>query len=588
MDYFSHSRAPTGIQRVQLNVIAHALEAPGEGVRTAVVAFDPGRGFWREIPRPLFRRLWELSRTGADHRAPDWEAARHAALRAVAEGADHPFPPGSWLVNLGTSWWIKDYFARVRQLQRHAGVRYLPFVHDCIPLIVPDHCTEALVREFRHWFGAMALQADGLLVNSACTGRDVRRMIAGIAPDLELPVAVIPLDADMRSELPAPRRKPPRPAGLPPPGAPFALFVGTVESRKNHVLVFRAWLELMRRHGERRIPHLVCVGKHGWLAEPTLALYRTAPALRRRVSIVHGIPDTVLAGLYESCLFTVYNSHYEGWGLPLTESLSYGKVAVAPDHSSLPESGGEGAVFFRHLDQEDLVRQLERMILEPGFRAARERRLREKVRLRGWGEIKDQVLAEARRIAAAPPPPPEARLRLTPGRAYDMRLAAGGLPDAGLALADAMRDGPGWHLPEGWGVWSRPGRARLRLPLPAPGRWRVALDLVLPPGGLAFGLRAVPEGGAAPAFHEVRGAGGARLRAELEALCPATLLDIEIEAGAGATLGTGRVVMNADVPLPRLRVGVGLLGLMAALSEDQAAAEAFAARRGFPRLAVPA
>ena len=56
------------------------------------------------------------------------------------------------------------------------------------------------------------------------------------------------------------------PSSAPPRPRPYVLFVATVESRKNHLMVFNAWLALIRRHGAEAVPDLVCVGKRGWKA----------------------------------------------------------------------------------------------------------------------------------------------------------------------------------------------------------------------------------------------------------------------------------------------------------------------------------
>jgi glycosyltransferase involved in cell wall biosynthesis len=204
----------------------------------------------------------------------------------------------------------------------------VPFVHDCIPILVPEHCADGLVREVAQWFASLALHADALLCNSRCTEADARREIAALFPAHTLPPStVIPLDADLRQEFgPLEAASVAADPRLPAPGEPFVLCVGTIESRKDRLLVFHAWRELIRRHGSGAVPRLVCVGKPGWLAEPALALRSGAPELAERVTILHGVEDSVLAELYARCLFTLYNSHYEGWGLPVTESLSYGRA----------------------------------------------------------------------------------------------------------------------------------------------------------------------------------------------------------------------------------------------------------------------
>ncbi|MFC7607559.1 glycosyltransferase family protein [Teichococcus aestuarii] len=98
------------------------------------------------------------------------------------------------------------------------------------------------------------------------------------------------------------------------------LFVSTIEGRKNHLMVFGARLTLLRRLGPGAVPLLVCVGRPGWRAEAALALLDSVPELRARVRLLHDVPDPLLAALYRKCLFTLYNSHHEGWGLPVTES----------------------------------------------------------------------------------------------------------------------------------------------------------------------------------------------------------------------------------------------------------------------------
>lgn len=582
--YFRDNRAPTGIQRVQLNVTAQALTEPPEDVSPAVCAFDQASGFWREIPRETFLRLHRLSRTGANTADPVWREAMAEASRAVAEGFDFPFLPGACLVNLGTSWWIKDYFLRVRHVQRHYGVRYIPFVHDCIPLLVPEHCSPGLVREFAHWFASLALHADALIANSDCTRDDARRLLGALVPGLDLPAAVVPLDADMRHELAGERGAAAAAGfdqpGMPGPGEPFALFVGTIESRKNHLLVFNAWLALIRRHGAAAVPRLVCVGKPGWLAEPALQLYANSPTLRARVSIVHGIPDTALAGLYERCLFTVYNSFYEGWGLPVTESLSYGRVPLVPLHSSLGQAGGAGAVFFEHQSQPDLVEKLESLIFDPARRAGLEARIASSVRLRGWGEVTDQILREIRLADGAEPAPPARRLAVGLGAAYDLRLSDQQTPTPAMAVAEAARDGLGWHPLEDWGVWTRPGRARLRLPLGEAGRaagpLRLYLDCVAPPADFWFGLRATAEGASAAAALPVPVQAPARSRFTCALDVPegAETLLVEIDNGEGVPLGSRKA------PDPR-RVGIGLSGFMVCRRDDLLSRLEFLERQQF-------
>src|SRR3546814_3450030 len=68
---------------------------------------------------------------------------------------------------------------------------------------------------------------------------------------------------------------------------------------------------------------------------------------------------------------TVYPSHYEGWGLPVTEALAHGQIPVIADNSSLPEAGNGFALTFRSGSVASFVAALEKMVFDRGWKAAR-------------------------------------------------------------------------------------------------------------------------------------------------------------------------------------------------------------------------
>jgi len=572
--YLADNRTPTGIQRVQLNITARALLDPVEGVAAFAVAFEPAARAWREIPRDVFLALWRLSRSGGDAAAPDWQEALAALRRSLSTGTDFVFATGASLVNLGTSWWIKDYFLHVRHAARLSGLRYMPMIHDCIPLMTPEHCAPALVEEFAQWFSSMAATADHALANSEWSAADARRIATTMLPGADLPITVVRLDADLKRDLGgmAAETWPLRP-DLPQPGEPFVLCVGTIESRKNHLMLFNAWLTLIRRHGAARVPRLVCIGKPGWLAEAATTLWRNSPALQDRVSIAHGVADSALAALYRGAIFTVANSHYEGWGLPVTESLSFGRVPLIARNTALTEAGGDAAVYFEPGNEPDLVAKLEALIFDADERARREAEIPRAACLRGWAEIADQVMREA----ARPTSPAAPRLTLALGATYPLRLIGGGEASRAKAVAEMVRDGLNWHPLEPWGVWTRPGVARLRLALPeaaGEGALRLHLGLVAPGQDVRIGLRAHGAGTAPPAFSKVEAEAGSRFTCVLDVASPGPEIIVEIDGAAGAGIGTRR---KPD----QRRVGLGLTALMLCRPEDLAARLDFLERHAF-------
>jgi len=94
LSYFRGDRAPTGIQRVQLNIIEQALLQPPAGGEAAIVCFDAASGGWKPVPEALFRRLAQLSRSGTTVTEPAWTEALALAEDAVRNGPAMEFPPG--------------------------------------------------------------------------------------------------------------------------------------------------------------------------------------------------------------------------------------------------------------------------------------------------------------------------------------------------------------------------------------------------------------------------------------------------------------------------------------------------------------
>jgi glycosyltransferase involved in cell wall biosynthesis len=561
ISYFRNARLPTGIQRVQLETIASALRAGGRPVR--VCAFSEHRDEWLEIPPAAFLTLCRLSLASGDRTAPDWTAAV-TRLRVMMSLADPiVFPSGAFLINLGTSWWLQNYFLFVRQAKAQRRIRYVPFVHDLIPIMAGEHCTKALTQDFISWAIGAFEHADFFLVNSEATKRDLLEVAQrlGHTVDPEI-IAVIRLDADIRKTtvVAAPRRV------LSDWGlgrAPFVLFVSTIESRKNHLGAFEAWIALIRRHGLHKVPKLVCVGNRGWLNDAIYAQLDIHEGLRDRVVMLSGLSDAELALLYQSCLFTLYPSCYEGWGLPVTESLCYGKVPLISDASSLPEAGGPFAVPFESGCAPRLVEALETLIFDTAFRAERERKIAEEFRPRAWIDIADQMadhIKDWSRTTQHDDAVPGAWMGAYHPivRNFETRIWRG------MRSAEIYRAGDGWWNPDDWGCWTKPQGGRLEIGVPPDtGPLRLYLHLHGPPS-LACPYR-VRWSGSARLLEGVLRPGGFRW-VTLEIEPPADLvLRVTLEGDMSQNLGGVTDGLDSRV------VGVGLSGFFLCAADDMAA-----------------
>ena len=463
ISYFSNARLPTGIQRVQIETITSALLRPG-AANIRICCFSEKRDDWLEVRRETFLELARLSLRQGDRTDPAWIGALYRLYLTQLAQPSFVFPRGAFLVNLGTSWWLQNYFLFVRDAKRRFGVRYVPFVHDMIPILFPEHCTKELTQDFISWALGVFQHADHFLTNSEATKRDLTAVAATLgSPIADAQASVIRLDADFRkpTSVALPRHELSR-WGL--GREPFVLFVATVESRKNHVGAFDAWLRLVHKYGRSRTPRLVCVGNRGWLNDAVYARLAHNEALRDRVIMLSQLSDDELALLYRSCLFTLYPSNYEGWGLPVTESLCYGKVPLLSNAASLPEAGGPFGVYFESGSVGELVEALETLIFDVQYRRAAEQRIEADFAPRCWADIEAQiegVLANlaVSQSATATVDVPGAIL----GAYYPLVRNRETRIWPGLGAAEIYRSDTGWWWPDDWGCWTKPQGGELAL-----------------------------------------------------------------------------------------------------------------------------
>ncbi len=282
VQFFMDNRLPTGIQRVQIRIVLSALADQKHEDGSVVVFFSGNTKSWRYIRRLDFIFLTNSAQQLESVSESAWTSIRDSLCGPGAAPA-FDFAPGNSLINIGTSWWIDDYFVQVRNLKTAFGVTYIPFVHDCIPLVVPEYCSQGLVKQFRSWMGAVFRYADGFLVNSHSTEADLLRIAAEMTHE-KPNVYVIKLDGDIRSGIyedgenskemlvdklfKKEKIKPQKDRA-----ANFVLCVSTLEIRKNHLILFRVWDSLIDKIGLDQTPYLFCVGKRGWLFDASLAFF---------------------------------------------------------------------------------------------------------------------------------------------------------------------------------------------------------------------------------------------------------------------------------------------------------------------------
>jgi glycosyltransferase involved in cell wall biosynthesis len=374
--YLAHGWTVTGIQRVTWEVV-RALRDLTSGAQVRLLRYNRKLDSVQIAPPGLFDEmlgargerdmLTEIEKVGGNR----WRDARlkRGDILLLTEGlGDH-----------------KRYHAYERLKAAHA-LRVFQIIYDVIPLARPEFCIQPVIKGFRNVIPLALGLADELICISEFSKTDLLRvcghMIAKTKPIHVWRLAhEFPVSDEACGALPAIVRR------------PFVVFSGTIEDRKNQHRAVRAWRKLARKH-KGAMPQLVLVG--GW-GKISLANLRTRMIAHlesrkaRNIVVLNGLNDETLRALYRNCLFTIYISSYEGWGLPIGESLWCQKPVLATTRTSLPEVGGSLADYCDPDDEADVMAAIERLAFDDAHRESRVRAIRN-ASLRDWKTASELLL----------------------------------------------------------------------------------------------------------------------------------------------------------------------------------------------------
>lgn len=115
-----------------------------------------------------------------------------------------------------------------------------------------------------------------------------------------------------------------------PPGRPSFVTLGTIEGRKNHLLLLDVWHRLIARLGERA-PRLLIIGQRGWEADAVFRRLDEDESLRGHVEELGRCTDAEIAAHLAAARALLFPSFAEGYGLPLIEALAAGVPVIASD-----------------------------------------------------------------------------------------------------------------------------------------------------------------------------------------------------------------------------------------------------------------
>jgi glycosyltransferase involved in cell wall biosynthesis len=336
---------PTGIDRVELAYAEHMIAGGTSGVFAALTPDGRLASLPRRIAEEFVREI------GAAWRGPPDPGAQERRVRRIARHARLALLAGSERLLFGM---LRDRAGSVYLLVSHhhleqrkliarvkkrSRARFVCLIHDLIPVEFPEYAKPGQAANHLRRIETAAEFADAVIVNSAATGAALQPHLdrAGRTP----PVLMALFGADLAAIAGM--------AGAAPVGRPYFVYLGTIEARKNHLMLLNLWRRLSHDLGERA-PALVLVGQRGWEVENVVDMLDRCPALRDTVIEYNTMPDAAMVGLLRGARALLLPSFAEGFGFPVIEALQLGVPALCSDIAALRETGGAVPEFLDPLD----------------------------------------------------------------------------------------------------------------------------------------------------------------------------------------------------------------------------------------------
>jgi glycosyltransferase involved in cell wall biosynthesis len=236
--------------------------------------------------------------------------------------------------------------------------REIVTIFDIFPITGENYST----LDFREKFSALLLQAVSRATRVITSSHATESLLISRARVPPEKIRVIPLGVDPPAIVLSPEERLRERACILGGEGEMVLNVGVIQTRKNTLNMLKALKTLPAKYT------LVLSGGDGYGSEAIHEFIRTE-SLGKRVKLLGYVDDAQLARLYQAASVFLFPSLEEGFGIPLLEAMASGVPVVTSNVSSMPEVGGEAAVYVNPHDPADIAQKVVRTVEDATLRA---------------------------------------------------------------------------------------------------------------------------------------------------------------------------------------------------------------------------
>jgi glycosyltransferase involved in cell wall biosynthesis len=291
--------------------------------------------------------------------------ARFALIKSMNEIG---FPPLDWLIHGSDIFHATNLLRRAPS--RASRAKMTATIHDLTCELMPELHTPGNILADREFAEKILRKADGLIAVSENTRQDAIRLL-GIAPD-RIRTIHSGISETYFQAVPTPRAR------------PYALYVGTIEPRKNLDALLDAWA--MLKPTFRAEFDLLIAGPRGWSSEQTFA------RIQREAAYLGYVPEADLPGLTAGATVFAYPSLYEGFGFPVAQAMAAGSPVITSNNSCLPEIAGNAALLVDPRSPSEIAAALTCLFESESLRADFAARGRQRANLFRWEKCATESL----------------------------------------------------------------------------------------------------------------------------------------------------------------------------------------------------